>query len=49
MKVKETQCDINASVWWLQRFKKHYGVRFIKISGEKLSRPERLEPASNKN
>uniref|UniRef100_A0A0K8V8A3 Jerky-like n=2 Tax=Bactrocera latifrons TaxID=174628 RepID=A0A0K8V8A3_BACLA len=47
--IKETQSDFNASDGWLQHFKKRYGVRFIKISVEKLSsRPELMDPFKNK-
>ncbi|XP_066261193.1 jerky protein homolog-like [Euwallacea similis] len=34
-----------ASDGWLQNFKRRYGIRFLKISGEKLStNPEMIEP-----
>lgn len=37
--------DFKASDGWLQRFKERYGVRFLKITGEKLSsQPELIAP-----
>lgn len=37
--------DFRASDGWLQRFKNRYGVRFLKICGEKLSsQPELIDP-----
>lgn len=35
----------NASEGWLQRFKTRYGIRFLKVTGEKLSsQPELVNP-----
>lgn len=41
--------NFRASDGWLQRFKERYGVRFLKISGEKLSsQPELVDPFKEK-
>ncbi|XP_037827591.1 jerky protein homolog-like isoform X2 [Lucilia sericata] len=43
--LKENESGFNASDGWLQRFKKRYGVRLLKVSGEKLSsQPELVDP-----
>ncbi|XP_066246788.1 jerky protein homolog [Euwallacea similis] len=43
--IKETNKEFTASEGWLQRFKKRFGIRFLKISGEKLSsQPELIDP-----
>ncbi|XP_045464241.1 jerky protein homolog-like [Harmonia axyridis] len=45
---KETN-NFNASDGWLQRFKIRHGVRFLKITGEKLSsQPELVDPFKQK-
>ncbi|KAK9880168.1 hypothetical protein WA026_010040 [Henosepilachna vigintioctopunctata] len=37
--------NFNASDGWLQRFKTRFGIRFLKITGEKLSsQPELVDP-----
>lgn len=47
-KFKETD-DFKASDGWLERFRTRYGIRFLKISGEKLSsQPELVEPFKQK-
>lgn len=47
--IKENPSGFNASDGWLQRFKTRYGVRFIKIAGEKLSsQPELVDPFKKK-
>lgn len=47
--IKENQSSFNASEGWMQRFKTRYGVRFIKITGEKLSsQPELVDPFKRK-
>lgn len=48
-RIQENKSNFNASDGWLQRFKTRYGVRFIKISGEKLSsQPELVSPFRRK-
>lgn len=48
-KINENQGQFHASDGWLQRFKTRFGVRFIKITGEKLSsQPELVEPFKRK-
>ncbi|XP_049301956.1 jerky protein homolog-like isoform X2 [Bactrocera dorsalis] len=43
--LKENATGFNASDGWLQRFKKRYGVRLLKVSGEKLSsQPQLVDP-----
>ncbi|XP_050322584.1 LOW QUALITY PROTEIN: jerky protein homolog-like [Bactrocera neohumeralis] len=43
--LKENSTGFNASDGWLQRFKKRYGVRLLKVSGEKLSsQPQLVDP-----
>lgn len=45
LKTKLKITKFNASSGWLQRFKKRYGIRFLKITGEKLSaQPESVDP-----
>lgn len=47
--LKENNLGFQASDGWLTRFKKRYGIRFLKISGEKLSsQPELIEPFKKK-
>lgn len=44
-RIKENNGLFNASDGWLQNFKNRFGIRFIKISGEKLSsQPELVQP-----
>lgn len=41
--------SFNASSGWLQRFKIRYGIRFLKVTGEKLSaQPELVDPFKEK-
>lgn len=48
-KIKENNHNFNASDGWLQKFKKRYGVRLLKISGEKLSaQPQLIDPFKEK-
>lgn len=43
--INENNRGFNASDGWLQNFKKRYGVRLLKISGEKLSaQPHLVDP-----
>ncbi|XP_066260443.1 jerky protein homolog-like [Euwallacea similis] len=43
--IKETDKKFTTSEGWLQRFKKRFGIQFLKISGEKLSsQPELIDP-----
>ncbi|XP_066258000.1 jerky protein homolog-like [Euwallacea similis] len=43
--IKETDKEFTASEGWLQKFKKRFGIRFLRISGEKLSsQPELIDP-----
>jgi hypothetical protein len=43
--IKESSKEFTASEGWLQRFKRRFGIRFLKISGEKLSsQPELVDP-----
>lgn len=43
--IKENDKPFTASEGWLQRYKKRFGIRFLKISGEKLSsQPELVDP-----
>lgn len=47
--LKESEARFNASDGWLQRFKKRYGVRLLKITGEKLSsQPQLVDPFKQK-
>lgn len=34
--IKETNREFTASEGWLQRFKRRFGIRFLKISRQKL-------------
>lgn len=41
--------SFNASSGWMQRFKRRFGIRYLKISGEKLSsHPEYVKPFQEK-
>jgi hypothetical protein len=43
------ESSFRASNGWLQKFKKRYGIRFLKIAGEKLSsQPELIAPFKEK-
>lgn len=45
LKLKEKDSAFNASDGWLQGFKKRFGIRLLKISGEKLSsQPQLVDP-----
>ncbi|GBP05075.1 Jerky protein homolog-like [Eumeta japonica] len=47
--MKENNHAFNASDGWLQKFKKRYGIRLLKICGEKLSaRHHLVEPYKQK-
>jgi hypothetical protein len=44
-KLQENQHTFAASSGWMQKFKKRFGIRFLSISGEKLSsQPELVSP-----
>lgn len=47
--IKENDRGFNASDGWLQKFKQRFGVRLLKISGEKLSaQPQLVDPFKEK-
>lgn len=48
-KLNDSKTTFTASSGWLMRFKKRYGIRLLKITGEKLSsQPELVDPFKKK-
>lgn len=44
-KIYQTNSGFNASEGWLKKFKRRHGIRFLKITGEKLSsKPHLIDP-----
>lgn len=41
-KIKEKPGEFNASEGWLKNFKKRYGIRYLKVTGEKLTNKKHL-------